>query len=242
MAVKSFYVYVYFRGDGSPCYVGKGSGRRWKVHLSRPLNRHLANLVTAANGDLPVVIVHSGLTNEQACEIEIALIRAIGRKENGGPLVNQTDGGDGVRGRQQSDEERERRRQIMNKPEVLAKLRVSHLGKPSPRRGQKVSELSRARMSAAQIGKIQSAQTIEKRAAKQRGQKRSADFSLRQSQFWTGKPKSETARRNMSVAKLGGTLSPEHRAAISAGLRKISEKLSQSGRRGAEKRWSAPWL
>jgi hypothetical protein len=55
---------------------------------------------------LPVAKVREGLTNAEAIETEIALISAIGRKKNGGPLVNLTDGGDGLTGHTHSAEAR----------------------------------------------------------------------------------------------------------------------------------------
>ncbi len=46
------------------------------------------------------------LTNAEACLLEIAFIAAIGRKANGGPLVNLTDGGEGISGLKHTEETR----------------------------------------------------------------------------------------------------------------------------------------
>jgi hypothetical protein len=147
---KGFYVYVYFRPwDGSPCYVGKGQKSRWRSHLRQCHNKHLAAIIKKANGDLPVVIIRSGLTEEEAHSIEMAFIQAIGRVVDGGPLANLTIGGDGVAGRIMSAEEIERRRAILNSPEVKEKLIRSHLGKPSARKGIEVSAETRKKMSEA---------------------------------------------------------------------------------------------
>jgi hypothetical protein len=103
---RRFYVYIWFRNNGVPCYVGKGQGGRWKDHVKSARNPHLANIFAKANSDMPVVIVREGLTEEQAFETEVALIKAIGRKIDKGPLVNLTDGGDGVSGLVHSDHTR----------------------------------------------------------------------------------------------------------------------------------------
>lgn len=93
-----FYVYVMFRPwNGIPCYVGKGSGRR-ATKPSRKLNPHLENIIKKAGGSLPTVIIRSELNEKEAFDIEKAFIKAIGRKKNGGPLSNLTDGGDGTAG------------------------------------------------------------------------------------------------------------------------------------------------
>lgn len=102
---SDFYVYAIFRQNGEPCYVGKGRGGRWKDHVRRSCNRHLASIYAKACGDLPIVKVREGLTDAEAMETEVALIAAIGRG-NIGPLVNQTDGGDGASGAIRSDETR----------------------------------------------------------------------------------------------------------------------------------------
>lgn len=46
-----------------------------------------------------VIIIHDNLTYEEASELEIKYIEQIGRRDKGlGPLVNNTSGGDGIRG------------------------------------------------------------------------------------------------------------------------------------------------
>ena len=110
------YVYIVFRPNGIPCYVGKGKGERWKRHLNKSHNPYLQRIAKKAGGNLPIVIIRSNLTHAEAFEIEIAFIKAIGRIKNGGPLVNMTDGGDGVVGLTQT-------------PEHLAKLSAVRKGK-----------------------------------------------------------------------------------------------------------------
>jgi len=105
MGAPIFYVYVAFRPwDGSPCYVGKGKGNRWRRHFRTSPNQNLANIIKKAGGTIPTVIIRSHLLEEEAFEIERAFIKAICRKAHGGPLVNLTDGGDGPSGARHSDE------------------------------------------------------------------------------------------------------------------------------------------
>lgn len=106
--MDSFYVYAMFRPDGTPCYVGKGRGWRHVKKTSR--SRHLLSIMNANGGRLPTEKILEGLTESQAFDLEAVLIRLIGRETNGGPLVNQTDGGDGVSGMRHSAEVRERMR------------------------------------------------------------------------------------------------------------------------------------
>jgi hypothetical protein len=127
---RIFYIYVVFRKSGVPCYIGKGKGNRWKNHLSKSHNRHLRRIV-AKEGNIPIVVIRSGLTETEAFEIEIALIKAIGRQIHGGPLVNQTDGGEGVSG-------------FKMPPSALKKLSARMTGK-KVRLGYKTSDETKAK-------------------------------------------------------------------------------------------------
>ena len=132
--MNKFYVYCLFRPwNAEPCYIGKGTGKRAFYHQrvgARHQNKHLGAILKKAKKELPCVILHDNLTEKQALEYEIALIKAIGRKAYGGPLVNQTDGGDGLSGYRHS-------------PRVKETLRVKALGNKAAVGGIKDPELKK---------------------------------------------------------------------------------------------------
>lgn len=106
MEVKlTFYVYVLKRPSGEPFYIGMGSGSRIDHHeimARRGERTHKANVIRKiwATGDQvgKEIVAHFPSANE-AKAAECALIATIGRKDLGaGPLLNRTNGGDGVTG------------------------------------------------------------------------------------------------------------------------------------------------
>lgn len=88
-----FYVYAYIRkSDGTPYYVGKGTGYRAyqkKYHS-----------VTVPSDRLKIIFFHENISNEDASRLEKSYIKLFGRKDLfNGILLNKTDGGEGVSGR-----------------------------------------------------------------------------------------------------------------------------------------------
>lgn len=98
----NFYVYALYREDWvTPFYIGKGCGGRWLVHEKEAFRRTcrksrvIQAMWKAGWYEIPKQKLAEGLTDEEAKTLEIKLIAQIGRQPNG-PLVNHTDGGDGV--------------------------------------------------------------------------------------------------------------------------------------------------
>lgn len=94
---SGFYVYAHLRKDGTPYYIGKGKDKRaWKrsnYEFKAPKDRSR------------VVILESGLTEDEAHVLEKQYIKTYGRKDNGtGILQNKTDGGEGASGYKHREE------------------------------------------------------------------------------------------------------------------------------------------
>jgi hypothetical protein len=84
--MKKFYTYLWLREDGTPYYVGKGSGKR-------AFTRHRNNAPPPKS--LARILVQHWESEEKAFEMEKWWISLFGRKDNGtGVLRNLTDGGE----------------------------------------------------------------------------------------------------------------------------------------------------
>ena len=88
MMRNDYYVYAYLREDGSPYYIGKGTGRR----AYQKSKRHL---VRKPEDRTNIVFISENLTEEEAHTEEVKLIKKYGKKIDGGILVNISDGGEG---------------------------------------------------------------------------------------------------------------------------------------------------
>lgn len=101
---QDYYVYTYSYPNGVPFYVGKGRGRRLRVHLcdakaNRNSNKWAVRVIAKVLrvGQEPTIKkIAENLDNELACLVEEEFINKYGRRDIGtGILVNCTKGGDG---------------------------------------------------------------------------------------------------------------------------------------------------
>ena len=118
---KPYYVYhLIDPRTGIPFYVGKGSGKRMNSHLRCVVNGHIPNgnpylankirKILSLGMDVECRPIISGISEEDAFEIEIQEIKKYGIRGNG-CLCNLTEGGEGPSGRKASPEEVEANRQ-----------------------------------------------------------------------------------------------------------------------------------
>jgi hypothetical protein len=212
MAERVFYVYLIFRPDGRPCYVGKGQGGRWEAHFKRAGNPWLSRIIAAAGGDLPVVKVRENLTEAEAFETEVALIKALGRKKDGGPLVNLTDGGEGVSGLVFSAESRARfseaNKANWKDPEYRTRIAEA-------RKAQWESPEARARLSEAAKAQWESPEARARMSEARKSVWRDPEYKARMSEAAKIAVASPEARDRLSKAAKARFSSPEARARLS---------------------------
>ena len=128
-----FYTYLWLREDGTPYYVGKGTGRRGfdsdGHKVKRPKSRS-------------EIIIQEWTSEEEAFLAEIFLIYYYGRKDLGtGCLRNLTNGGEGASGHKASDETltklrlrknnwrgRKHTRESISRMKISASKKKSHFG------------------------------------------------------------------------------------------------------------------
>jgi hypothetical protein len=146
-----YYVYEYLREDGTPYYIGKG--RRNRAFTQQ------GHVVPLPSKDRIRIIVKN-LTDQEARDLEIALIAKYGRKDLGtGILRNMTDGGEGSSGRLVTEETKKKLKEARVKQitseETKEKMRLAHTGRVH-------SEETKNKMSKAAFGRKKSPETIAK--------------------------------------------------------------------------------
>lgn len=101
--MNKFYIYVHKTADtGVPFYIGKGCKNRAYVTAHR--NKFWKSIVKK-HGFI-VEIIASSLNELEAFYLENFYIKGFGRRDSGGLLVNQTDGGEGQSGARASEEKK----------------------------------------------------------------------------------------------------------------------------------------
>jgi rubrerythrin len=202
-----YYVYAYLRKDGTPYYIGKGSGNRaWskgKGEVGKPTDLKR------------IIIVEGNLTLTGSFSIERRLIRWYGRIDLGtGILRNQTDGGDGGKGVSKGNKLSE---------ETKIKISKAHLGKKRPGMSEESKKKLSESLKGKNLGKKRSIETKKKLSNALKGKTRS--------------PLSEETKQKLKECNLGkivGPMNEEHKRKISNALKgrkrskEHSENLSRS--------------
>lgn len=129
--MDNHYVYVWYRDDdGTPFYVGQGTGRRYKEKGFGKRNPYFMNVFNKHGGHSE--IIYSEQSQEEALDLEAKTISDL--RSKGYALTNLTDGGVGTPGRKVDDAYR-------------LKYHYMCLGENNPNYGHKWNEEQRKRAS-----------------------------------------------------------------------------------------------
>jgi hypothetical protein len=217
MPSKEYYTYLHCKPDGTPFYVGKGSGRRaYQIHRDR--NRYHANVVKKYGKENILVYIFPCESEERAYADEVLQIASL--RLQGCELCNLNAGGEGGSSPVSSVREkmaakafetwanqdvREKRqaavKAAMNKPEVRAATSKRMKGvKKSPEHTEK-NRIART-------GKKLSLETRAKqsegiKAALARPEIRAKMGPKNPSRYMAGKCHSDETKRRMSVSRTG---------------------------------------
>jgi hypothetical protein len=160
-------VYKHTRMDnGLPFYIGIGKTiKRAKSKSER--NKYWHNIVNKYGYNIE--ILHTNISWEEACELEKQYIKQYGRSDLGlGPLVNMTDGGDGISNISDITREKMSKCKIGKKAsdETKRKLSKSKTGINNPFFNKKHTDFTIKKMSEIKIGKKQTEESNIKRSIK----------------------------------------------------------------------------
>jgi NUMOD3 motif len=135
-----YYVYAYLRSNGTPYYIGKGSGNRaWVQHRCKKKG------IPTPKDFTRIAILESKLSELGAYALERRLIRWHGRKDIGtGILYNRTDGGEGGP---------KFNKELLVTPEFREKMRQSRIGKTSGMLGKVQTETTKNKIGDANRGR-----------------------------------------------------------------------------------------
>lgn len=179
---NNYYVYMYLREkDGTPYYVGKGKGNRYK-------KKHRVNIPPLKEN---IIFVKTKLTNEEACFLEKELISFYGRKDIGeGILQNQTNGGDGGDTSKSENYQKWLNEEARNKNSEYILSQSKRMKENNPLYNPEIAkkcqtEKSRLKRKNSLKGKSKSNEHKEK--LRNASLKQSEEISIRQQKLWSEK-------------------------------------------------------
>jgi len=191
-------VYLHTRSDGVVFYVGIGNPERPYVDKRR--NAHWK--ATTSRYAYMVTVLHTGLTWDAACAIEIDLIKKY-RELSGSKLCNMVDGGDGAKGWTHSDSARKRisaatkgntnTKGLTFSPETRANMRVAAK--------VRMTEDAKENLRDHNLGKVLTEEHRLKIGTANRGRVFSEEHRAKLSAAHKGKPMSEETRARMSAGQ-----------------------------------------
>lgn len=174
--MTDFCIYIHSRlDDGVPFYVGKGKLHR--AHTKHGRSDYW-NSVVAKHGGYSVEIIANNLSENEAFLHEKRFVAFYGRRKLGtGPLVNLTDGGEGVSGCNEGNKNWMFR---VETDETRRKKSESHKGKKRPEHSKKMlgNNWHRSRG----IGFNQSPETREKLRLANLGKKHTKETRVKMSE------------------------------------------------------------
>jgi hypothetical protein len=194
---KKFYIYIHYNNETKlPLYVGKGTGYRKNQKYGR--NKEWKETVSKYGYYIEVVL--ENLTNDEANIKEIEFIKNLRNKNI--HLVNKTSGGGSGSNIIFTEEHREN-------------ISKSMKGKKSHRKGKKLSDEHKRKISEANKGKTPN-----------KGKTFSDEHRAKLSNSHKNKKFSDEHRENLSKSHTGYVMPDEQKLKISESLRKFYEKES----------------
>jgi len=218
---NEFYVYVYYKPNGTPFYVGKGKGKRYLSHLQEAKKETTSDCnklkistirkILRSGQEPSIKFINVNLEENNAFELEEYLISTIGRIDLGtGPLTNLTKGGDGAAG-QSRDMTGENNPNFGNTGELCAWW------------GRKHTDETKLKISLSQKGKVL---TDEHKQNMRKPKSEQGRANIAQARLDSDYRPSEETKKKLSDA-LKGRPSPMKGRILSAEHR---QKISENGK------------
>lgn len=194
-----------------PFYVGKGYGNRCTDHLryahnieGKHYNTYKSRKIRSiekSGYDIVIIKSSNPMTDASAISAEKSIIAKVGRKDlKRGPLLNHTDGGDGISGRVTSQATRDKLRRL-NKGRVVSEETRRKISEA--KKGKRLSEEHKRKLSIAGTGRVVSSETRAKKSAALKGRKHTPEQIEKNRLGHLGIKESDETRRRKSIAHMG---------------------------------------